>query len=236
MTTISTTRTYRLARRAQGIADTRQRIVQAARRLLLGDGPQALSIEAIAGAAGVARTTVFQQFGSKAAVLRELELETSARSGLGRLFAPADADGELAEEEPDALRGLRAMIEAVCQAWAAEREVFRSLRALAALDPEQRAARDAGGRDEERRRSLDTLAQRLQRQQRLRPGVTRRCAAELLFLLTSFETFDTLFAARGDVREVVRLLTGQVAAFVDLAPLAGGIVKRPARSQRSQRG
>jgi AcrR family transcriptional regulator len=236
MTTTSTTRTYRLARRAQGIADTRQRIVQAARGLLLGDGPQALSIEAIAGTAGVARTTVFQQFGSKAAILRELELDTSARSGLGRLFAAADADGADGAEEVDALRGLRTMIEAVCRAWAAEREVFRSLRALAALDPAPRAALDAGGRDEERRRYLEALASRLQRQQRLRPGVTRRCAAELLFLLTSFETFDTLYAARGEVREVVRLLTGQVAAFVDLAPLAGGIVKRPARSARSQRG
>lgn len=232
MTTTSTTRTYRLARRAQGIADTRQRIVQAARRLLLGSGPQALSVEAIASGAGVARTTVFQQFGSKAAVLRDLEMDTSARSGLGRLFAQDDASGG---EEADALRVLRTTIEAVCRAWDAEREVFRSLRALAALDPELREAMDVGGREEERRRSCDALAQRLQRQQRLRPGVTRRCAAELLFLLTSFETFDTLYAARGEVREVVRLLVGQAGAFVDMAPLAGGVVKRPPRALRSQR-
>lgn len=234
MTTTSTPRTYRLARRAQGLADTRQRIVLAARRLLLDDGPQALSIEAIASGAGVARTTVFQQFGSKAAVLRELEQDTSTRSGLDRLFAPADADG--GEPEVDALRGLRATFEAVCRAWAAEREVFRSLRALAALDPQLREAMDVDGREQERRRYLESLAHRLQRQQRLRPGVTRRCATELLFLLTSFETFDTLFAARGELREVTRLLIGQVAAFVDLAPLASGIEKRPPHGLRSQRG
>lgn len=232
MTTTSTTRTYRLARRAQGIADTRQRIVQAARRLLLGAGPQALSVEAIASGAEVARTTVFQQFGSKAAVLRELAQDISARSGLGRLFSPADAE---ADAESDALRGLRATLDGACRAWAAEREVFRSLRALAALDPELREAMDQGAREEERRRHMEALAHMLQRQQRLRTGVTRRCAAELLFLLTSFETFDTLYAARGEVREVTRLLMGQVAAFVDLAPLAGGIVKRPPRAARSQR-
>ena len=42
------TRTYRLGRRATGMADTRQRVIQAARQLFLSAGFHRVSIETIA--------------------------------------------------------------------------------------------------------------------------------------------------------------------------------------------
>jgi len=41
------------------------------------------------------------------------------------------------------------------------------------------------------------LAQRLADQNALRPGVTAAAAADLLWVLTSFDTFDLLFTGRG---------------------------------------
>ena len=200
------TRTYRQNRRAVGVADTRQRIILAARQLFLSAGFHRVSIETIAARAGVGRTTVFQQFGSKAGLLHAVEQETSSRAGVDEL--------QKALADPDALGSLRAAFEVGCHVWAAERGMFRNLFSLAVIDPEMRAVMTQ--KDEKRRQLVDALAQQLQRQHRLRPGVTRRSAADLLWLLTSFETFDTLLTVRGSVKEVSRLLLGQVAAFVDL--------------------
>lgn len=220
------TRTYRLERRAAGLADTRQKVLAAARELFLGAGFHRVSIDAIAAHAGVGRTTVFQQFGSKSGLLEALEQETSARAGVEGLWH------ELGE--PDALVALQAAFATGCRVWAAEAEMFRGLFSLAAIDPEMRAiVADQAAR---RRQLIDALALRLQRQRRLRPGVTRRGAADLLWLLTSFESFDTLHAARGSVREVTRLLLGQAAAFVEMQPDAStdgrGGRRAAARSQR----
>lgn len=219
------TRTYRLEQRATGIADTRQKVVAAARALFLTAGFHRVSIEAIAAHAGVGRTTVFQQFGSRSGLLAALEQETRARAGVEELWHKLG--------DPDALQALHAAFGMGCRVWAAEAEMFRGLFALAAIDPEMQAiVADQAAR---RRQLIDALALRLQRQRRLRPGVTRRCAADLLWLLTSFQSFDTLHAARGSLREVTRLLLGQAAAFVELAPQPG---REPAgeRPDRRQAG
>lgn len=202
------TRTYRLGRREAGMADTRQRVIEAARQLFLAAGFHRVSIEAVAEHAGVGRTTVFQQFGSKAGLLQAIEQETSARAGVEALLQSL--------ADPDAHRALRAAFEIGCQVWAAEREMFRGLFSLADIDPEMRKV--IQDKDQRRRQLVEDLAHKLQRQHRLRPGVTRRNAADLLWLLTSFESFDTLYALRGTVREVARLLLGQTAAFVELDP------------------
>ena len=222
------TRTYRLEQRAAGMADTRHKVLQAARQLFLKVGAagfQRISIEALAEHAGVGRTTVFQQFGSRSGLLQALEHETCARAGFDKLLR------ELGGEDP--LRALRAAITTGCQVWAAERPLFRGLLALAAIDPEVQAL--VASRDGLRRQRIDELAHRLQRQRRLRPGVTRRTAADLLWLLTGFQSFDTLYAERCSVRQVARLLLGQAAAFADLTDPRAAAADPSARSQRPQR-
>jgi hypothetical protein len=56
---------------------------------------------------------------------------------------------------------------------------------------------------------MDHLAGRLAEQGRLRAGVGAKEAADLLWILTSFDAFDLLFTGRGlPVDEVARVLVG----------------------------
>ena len=65
-------RAYRSAVRQDGAARTRQLITGAARELFLADGYAATSVAAIARAAGVSGQTVYNVFGSKAALLKHV--------------------------------------------------------------------------------------------------------------------------------------------------------------------
>ena len=67
---------------------------------------------------------------------------------------------------------------------------------MAQLDPD--AVGGAIQRGEQNRAGgMADLAQRLADQDALRPEVTARAAADLLWVLTSFDSFDLLFAGRG---------------------------------------
>src|SRR5918999_188498 len=55
-------RSYRMSRRAEGVAETRQRIVEATVELHGTVGPAASTIAAIAERAGVTRLTVYRHF------------------------------------------------------------------------------------------------------------------------------------------------------------------------------
>jgi AcrR family transcriptional regulator len=65
-------RAYDSSRRQAQAAETQRQIVEAARRLFTERGYAGTTIEAIAGAAGVAAETVYAAFGSKRAVLQRL--------------------------------------------------------------------------------------------------------------------------------------------------------------------
>lgn len=63
-------RDYRSALRAAQADDTRRAIVNAAAELFTADGYGATTIDAIAGASGVSRKTVFSAVGGKVALLK----------------------------------------------------------------------------------------------------------------------------------------------------------------------
>jgi AcrR family transcriptional regulator len=65
-------RQYQSPVRDEGARQTRQAILAAARELFVAQGYAATSLAEIAGAADVARPTVFAAFGSKPAILRQL--------------------------------------------------------------------------------------------------------------------------------------------------------------------
>ena len=65
-------RPYRLGRREAAVADTRERILAAARDVLGENGFAGFTIDAVADRAGVARMTVYYQFDSKGALLDAL--------------------------------------------------------------------------------------------------------------------------------------------------------------------
>lgn len=109
---------------------------------------------------------------------------------------------------PDAREHLRGGLTGAVQAFAVHRDVIRTLFSMARLDPE--AVGGAVARTEENRAGgMAYLAQRLSEQGALRPDVTVAEAADVLWLVASFDSFDELYTGRGlPADEVaVRLIT-----------------------------
>ena len=94
-------RPYRLGERELTIQQTRDRIIEAARALLMtSDGFTSFSIEAVARQANVARMTVYYQFGSKIGLLEAICDTLAANGGIAQLanvFRLADPHAALAE-------------------------------------------------------------------------------------------------------------------------------------------
>jgi AcrR family transcriptional regulator len=185
-------RAYNLGQRRGPVDRGRQQILDAARRLLAGsESYTAFTVDAVARQADVARATVYYQFGSKAGLL-EAVCDTLAEAGQMSELAAAFT-------EPDPREGLRRFIGCFGQFWSADRAAMRRLRALAALDPDVGAVISA--RDQRRQEGLTVLAGRLAGASVLaaEPGH----AVRVLFMLTSFETFDALAGPDQDLTAVV---------------------------------
>ena len=79
-------RPYNLGRRQESAEQTRTRIVEAARELLMAsDGFSGFTMEAVARQAGVARMTVYYQFESKVGLLEAVSDELARRGHMERL-------------------------------------------------------------------------------------------------------------------------------------------------------
>jgi AcrR family transcriptional regulator len=200
-------RRYRLGQRQATAAQTRARIVAAARELLAArDGFSGFTIDAVAGQAGVARMTVYNQFGSKRGLLEALFDDLAARGLLERLRA--------AFARPEPREALAELIAAFGSFWSSDRLVIRRIRALAAIDPDfEQGVRE---RDERRREGLRTIVGRLAEANQQPPRAVRDRVIDLLHTLTSFETFDNLAGAAQSPEEVVPLLCRLVSAALEL--------------------
>src|SRR5262245_49599621 len=145
-------RSYRLGRRQEGADRTRARILAAVRRLLSSrNGWSHFTIDTVAERAGVARMTVYHQFGSKTALLEALFDDLAGRG----LVEPLRS----AFGRPSALRALDGLIAAFAHFWASDRTVLRRIRSLAGIDPD--FERSVRARDERRRQALSALLGRL---------------------------------------------------------------------------
>jgi AcrR family transcriptional regulator len=191
-------RRYTLGQRADAVAQTRQRVLTAARRLLVAGDVRRLTVDQIAAEADVARATVYHQFGSKAGVIEALVHDLEQRAGLAELA------GIIETERPDDL--IPSVVRAGCRYWATDQDLARKITALARLQPEIEqmvAPHDAG-----RMRLLQCMVDRLADGGVLSQRSTTRDALDLLWLLTSFDTYDLLTAGRGlSSEEVAERLT-----------------------------
>jgi AcrR family transcriptional regulator len=176
-------RPYNLGRRQESAEQTRTRIVEAARELLMAsDGFSGFTMEAVARQAGVARMTVYYQFESKVGLLEAVSDDLARRGQIERL-------GE-AFTQPSALLALDKFIETFARFWGADRVITRRLRALAALDTDfEQVVRE---RDGWRRNAGRALIGRFASEYgRPSPDQIEQ-VSDQLFTMTSFETFDTL--------------------------------------------
>jgi len=176
-------RPYRLGQRASAIAATRSRILSAARQVLTAKaGLSGFTLDVVARKAGVARMTVYYQFRSKLGLLEALYDTLSTNGELGCL-----PDAFL---KPDPLAALLTFIDVFIRFWSSDRLLIRRLHALASLDPE--IAQGLSAREAQRRQGLEVILTRI-REQYGHPTPEKSCdAADALYTLTSFETFDRM--------------------------------------------
>jgi AcrR family transcriptional regulator len=168
----------------------------------------------LAKRADVARMTVYHQFGSKLGLLEALCDSLAASGGMEQLAT--------AFSLPEPFDALNCYILIFGRFWDEDRLVMHRLRALAALDPDFEQLMRT--RDGWRRKGVHVLTQRIVEQQRFSPAETHDktcdifCRAEeqkaasdeafdkivdVLFTLTSFETFDILAGSTHSPQEVV---------------------------------
>ena len=183
-----TTRRYEQRARAESAERTRRRIVAAVLERLRRAPAEPVSIERIAAMANVARSTVYAIFGSRAGLFDAVGEAVFERSGYALVVDAA--------RHPDAREHLRSGLRAASEMFAADRAVLRALYSMAQLD-EQAVGGAIGRWEAERAAGMKRLARRLGEEGELRPGVAVEDAEHVLWVLTSFESFDLLLTGRG---------------------------------------
>ena len=171
-------RPYTTARRRES-AETVDRVLEAAERMIKEDAFHAATMDELAVAAGVSRATVFNRFGSKLGVLEALFIRGMEGPEMAAI------QEALALEDPVA--ALDAVVEAGCAIWEACGFVVQQLQAVAVLEPDAAALVDQ--QRDEQRADLQGLTRRLAKAGRLRPGLSQTRATATLHMLTSLESF-----------------------------------------------
>jgi AcrR family transcriptional regulator len=176
-------RPYQLGRRKAAADQTRARIIAAARKLLAGKGGLGgFTVDAVAREAGVARMTVYYQFGSRIGLLEALFDSLASHRGADRLVA--------AIGRPDPLEGLAEFVESLGRFWNSDRRIVRRLQGLAAIDPDFEAVWQA--REALRRQGLRTLVERIAHTNARPTPEAIDEAVDVLYALVAFETFHAI--------------------------------------------
>jgi AcrR family transcriptional regulator len=143
------------------------------------------SLEAVGKAAKVSRLTVYNQFGSRRALLEAVFDDRAERGGLHRV---AEA---MAAADPFA--GLQELIEIFCEFWSFDRDALARLHSAGMNDAELEESVRA--RNERRRRALSVLVNRIADRKEIR-AEARKDLVDTLFALTSFHVLAELAAGR----------------------------------------
>jgi AcrR family transcriptional regulator len=204
-------RPYCLGQRQIAADATRACIIVAARKVLTGRrGGEKFSMDAVAAAAGVAKMTLYHQFGSKRELLEALFDDLGARNlvcHFGEVF-----------EAPDALDALSRLINLFARFWTAERLVIRRINAQASSDPIFAAS--LAGRDERRRQGLTHILERVAEATGKPAKRDLEETIRVVFTLTSFQTFDSLAGADRTPEEVAPLIQNLVLAAIGISTKA----------------
>jgi AcrR family transcriptional regulator len=190
-------RPYRMNRRRTSTEENRARIIAAARDLLARPTANArFSVEEVARRAGVARMTVYYQYGSLHGLLEALCDSLAVAGGMHRL---ADAF-----RRPDAYEALDQFISVFMEFWESDRKVLQGLGALAVLDPEFAVVLDE--RAGWRRKGARVVVERLVKQTGRPQAKELNDAVDLLYVLTSFSTYDSLAGPQRGTARVTRMI------------------------------
>ncbi len=199
-------RRYNKVLRAENAEQTRRRILDATAERLRVAPTQPVSLDDVARLARVARSTIYSIFGSRAGLFDAFVDDLWSRTGLPELTE--------AVATPDARKHLRAGIAAASAMYARDRDIYRVLYSMAALDPAS-----VGGAvtkmEKERAGGMAHVADRLAQDGALRDDVDVDRATNVLWMVCSFDAFDQLFTTRGlSLADTVDILTATAEAAV----------------------
>ena len=201
-------RPYRMGKRQAAATETRARILEAARQLLADESEIDLGMEAIARRADVSRLTIYYQFKSRPGLLEALYDHLAAR---GNVQSVAQVF-----HEPDPSVALEKLIRTFVGFWSSDPVVIRRLRGMATLDPDI----DQGirARDARRQHIAREILRRTVLGEKEKLGAEQQnLAADVLSMLTSFESYDALARAGHKQEAIVATLTRVAHAVVDSA-------------------
>jgi len=179
-------RSYRQTARAESAAETRRRIIEVTRDLLSRAPLENVSLPTIATEANVARSTVYTIFGSREGLMIAVAEDLLDRGGFARI-------GQ-ALRGPDVVRAFEISMDVAMELYSSEYPVGSALLSLAAVDRDASSA--AARLNYGRREGMRKIAERMQNQGVLRPDTSVEEAADVLWLITSFETFYQLYRDR----------------------------------------
>ena len=145
-----------------------------------------VSLPTIASAAEVARSTVYTIFGSREGLMVAVAEDLLDRGGFARI-------GE-ALREPDVVRAFEQSIAVAMDLYVSEYAVAQALLSLAAVDRDASSA--AARLNRGRREGMRRIAERMAAQSVLREDLTVDAAADVLWVVTSIETFSQLYRDR----------------------------------------
>ncbi|HEU4631099.1 MAG TPA: TetR family transcriptional regulator [Gemmatimonadaceae bacterium] len=191
-------RAYRMEARLAAAEETRARIVAAAREMLGAPGGiGAFTVDAVAGAAGVARMTVYNRFGSKTGLIEAVfDSLAIVRTGVPRLVAA------LALTDP--AETLAEFVRTFAGVWQEDRLVVRRLQGLAALDPE--FAQVWHAREARRRGGMREIATRVAAARPVPPALDIEAVTAALYAILSPEAFDAMAGETRTYEEVAPLV------------------------------
>lgn len=210
-------RSYDASNRQRQARETRRRIVEGAARLFVRDGYAGTSIAAIAEEAKVAVPTVYATLGSKAGILRAV-VELTVRGDDDAAPLSSRAAWQEIEQQPDPRERLALFARLHRQICDREAGVFAQIEAAAGADPE--ATRLLAEHDGMRYETQTRLAGGLDRDNQLRPQMTKREAADIIWTLASERTYLALVRDRAwDPDDYERWVAEQlVAALLPSGP------------------
>ena len=190
-------RPYRMTQRQAATDKNRDRILAAARAVLLAEDFSQFSMEAVARKADMSRLTVYYQFESRAGLLEALYNYIARRGGIERL-------AEVFRKGGDPLRTLYDFIDVFTRFWESDRDVIRRLHALGAIDPE--IGQGLRARNERRRNGERVIVERYCATYPPLTPPQVPIAIDTLHMLTSFETYDALAGSSRTREEVVGII------------------------------
>lgn len=187
-------RRYHAPRRQEAAEETRQAIVQAARRTFLARGYAATTMAAIAGAAGVAVDTLYATVGGKPALFRLLV--EGALSGSSEPVTALERDYVRAiRAEPEPSRKLALYARAIRTIHGRLSPLFDVLQAAASQDDQLAALWTEIA--ERRARNMRLLAKELKDTGGLRDELTIPEVADVIWATSSPELYRLLVGQRG---------------------------------------